>query len=243
MKAFDDDKIDDFLLGRMSETELKEFKKLQSMNKEFASRVRQRQENLQYVDLLGDLALKERVKRLHKNAVKNLPAEKRFNIIPFLKYAAVIIFIITAGLWFMQGPISGQDVFNNNYQAYELNFGDRGNNLEDITISAGQLYADGDYKKAIDLFNTIPDNQTNAKARLAKGISYLEIADFKNADIAFQKLIDDKDPIYEDHAKWYLAMSYFKSGNDAGAKILIQEIVNKPGRFNHQKAKDILEKI
>jgi len=243
MKAFDDEKIDDFLLGRMEETELQEFKNLQSMNKEFASRVRQRQENLQYVDLLGDLALKERVKRLHKEAVKNFPAEKRFNIIPLLKYAAVIIFVIVAGLWFMQGPISGQDVFNNNYQAYELNFGDRGSDVEDIAISAGQLYMDGDYKKAIDLFNSLPESQTSAKLRLAKGVSFLETADYKNAVIAFQKLIDDKDPIYEEHAKWYLAMTYFKNENDLNAKKLIQEIVNKPGSFNHQKAKDILEKL
>lgn len=191
MKAFNDDKIDDFLLGRMDETEFQEFKKLQSMDKEFAHRVQQRQENLQYIDILGDLALKERVSRLHKEAVKNLPTEKRFRIVPLLKYAAVIVFIIAAGLWFMQGPVSSQDIFINNYQAYELNFGDRGNNTEDITISAGQLYTDGDYKKAIDLFNTIPENQTIAKARLARGISYLEINDFKNAENDFKKLIDN----------------------------------------------------
>jgi len=244
MKEFDNNSIDDFLLGRMEESDLKEFKNKLSMDKEFANRVQQRQESVRYIDILGDLALRDRVQRLHKEAVKNLPAKKTFSIRPFLKYAAAIAFILVAGYWFLQGPASSQDIFQNNYQAYELNFGDhRGGAPKDIAFSAGQLYANGEYKKALELFNTIPEDQMTAKVTLAKGISFLETTDYKNATIAFQKLITNKDIIYEDHAKWYLAMTFLKEEKDTEAKNLLQEIADKPGSYNQQKAKDILKKL
>ena len=243
MKEFDEHKIDEYLLGRLKGTELTEFKNQLAMDQNFSDQVRQRQEALRYIDVLGDLALKERVKKLHTEAVKNLPPEKRFNVISILKYAAVVVFIVAAGLWLLQGATSGADIYNDYYQAYDLNFGERGTPSEDIIAAAGRFYADRDYQNALEQFNSLPSTSISSKIILAQGISYLETNQYQKASTAFQQLIDQEDLIYEDHARWYLAMTYFKEGKEKEAKILIEQIADKSGSFNQQKAKDILNDL
>ena len=244
MEEYNDIQIDDFLLGRMEGSELERFNKKISLDKEFADRVKARQEIVRYIDLLGDLEMKKRVKNLHQKEINKLPKPTNgFRIIPFLKYAAAIALILVAGYWFLLQPPSGADIYQEHYQAYALNFGERSNATQDITFTAGQFYQDGIYTKALDLFQTIPKDSVSAKITLAKGICFLETNQLDEAAQSFQTLIDQQDIIYEDHARWYLALTFLKEEKIDQAKNLLRQIAEKERSFKQDEAKAVLKSL
>lgn len=239
MKEFNENQIDDFLLGNMQQDDLKDFESKLSTDKEFAQRVAERKEVIQYIDLLGDVALKKRIQNLHPKAVENLNSKKSFRLIPILKYAIAALFIAAIAYWFLYTP--DRNIYDQYYQAYDLNFGNRGSTTDEIIAFGGRLYADKNYAKALEQFNALPAEAVSAKVQLAKGISYLETKQYTLAEKSFQQLIDKKDPIYEGHARWYLAMTYFKTNTPKKAKLLLQEISKADKPFNQKQAKAILE--
>ncbi len=243
MKEFNEDQMDDYLLGRMKKNEVQVFNDKISKDKAFAQRVQERQVSLKYVEQLGDLDLRDRVKKVHETAMKNLAPEQSFSIIPLLKYAAVIALIVIGGIWFLQKELSSIEVYHKYYEAYALNFGARGSAGEELLEAGGRYYGNQEYENALAQFNAIPLAKSSAKINFAKGISFLETNQFTQANAIFQQLIDQKDPIYEDHARWYLAMSYCKEGKMKEAKILFQIIATKPNSFKQKEAIEILKKI
>ncbi|MFK8102011.1 MAG: tol-pal system YbgF family protein [Saprospiraceae bacterium] len=243
MKEFNEDQIDDYLLGRMKKNEVQAFKNKMSKHQDFAQLVQERQVALKYVEQLGDLDLRDRVKKIHQEAIKNLPPEQSFQIIPLLKYAAAIALIVIGGMWFLQKELSAIEVYQQYYEAYALNFGARGSADEDVLEAGGRYYSNQAYENALAQFNAIPLAKSSAKINFAKGISFLETNQFTNANAIFQQLIDQKDPIYEDQARWYLAMSYCKEGKIKEAKALFQIIATKPNSFKQKEAIAILKKI
>lgn len=244
MKEFDDKTIDDFLLGQLKGSALEEFETRLSVDQDFNEYVNLRQEAMFCIDAIGDLALRERVNTLHKEAVKRNPLKEKepFRIVLLLKYAAAVLVIVVVGLWFLQDS-SDPNIYDNYYEAYELNFVYRGNPSEDIITAAKRFYSDGDYQEASEQFGLISPDSFTVKMSLAQGISYLETSQFEKAILSFQKLINQKDPIFESHARWFLAMTYFKEGKTKEAKDIIEQIANTAGSFKQQEAKNILKEL
>ncbi len=242
MKEHMENQIDAYLLGRMQSDELKEFENRLLRDKELAQGVETRRQLLQYIDTIGEAALKNRVQAVHQSAKKTLSTNRTHKTVRFLKYAAAVLTLITASYFLMRSFAPKQNIYDTYYQAYDLSFGTReeGSSDDEVLTLAGRLYSNGNYVEALQQFNALPDSLINAKINLAKGISYLESSQYSNAIATLQLLIDAKDPVYEGHARWYQAMTYIKSNKRTEAKILLQQIAAESESFNQQQAKEIL---
>ena len=75
---------------------------------------------------------------------------------------------------------------------------------------------------------------------MMSAISYMETQQWDKAIPYFQRLIDQKDVIFENHARWYLALLYFNTGKEDEAKALLRQIASTPGAYKQKEAQAIL---
>lgn len=243
MKEYNENQIDDYLLGRMLPAETLDFENKLGMDKEFAQQVEARKKIIRYVDVLGDAALKERVSRLHEQAVKDLP-KRQATRLPIIRYAAAVLLLLIATYFVFRWYAPPQDLYLAYYQAYELNVDNRAGGTQNEQLAlVGRLYADGQYKDVLVQLESLPDSLHNTKITLARGISYLETAQYEAAIPVFQILIDAKDPIYEEHARWYQALAYLKVDDIKTAKKLFRQIADQDRSFKQSEAKEILMQL
>lgn len=243
MTEFNDNQIDDFLLGRISKTEAKDIEKLLSMDKEFATRVQARKKTLQYVGILGDLALKSRVQQIHKEALKGLPPKKVLPVRTFIKYAAAILLLVFSGYWGFNSLIQKTVSFEQYYGAYDLNFVTRDGTIDTQIAEAGLLYNNKDFSNALSKFDAIPIDSLSAKALLAKGICNIEVNQPTEAISTFEILLERKDPIFQEHTFWYMAMAYLKSGDKNKTRYYLDQLLKDTNAFKTAEAQEILKNL
>ena len=77
---------------------------------------------------------------------------------------------------------------------------------------------------------------------LLNGISNFEIQNYPEATNSFRKVINNNNNLYIDHAQWYLALCYIRTGDQVKAKEQLIE-VEKSGSIYRKDARKILKRI
>ena len=243
MKDLNQFPIDEYLLGMLSEEEVRNFDNQVQTNESLALEITQRRAIIEHLEVLEDRRMMEQIAQVHaqqkKSSAKVVPMRSRFRV---FAVAAVVALLLTAGWWLMNNTTGSQDLYAQYYSSYTLRFGDRSSN-EDLINIAGGHYIDKNYEAAGPIFEQIlAEDPSQSKARFALGISRMECKKWKEAQAPFQQLIDQNDPLYGDAAAWYLALTYYKLDKTMQAKALLEDIVAKNGEYK-TKAKDFLEKF
>ena len=240
------ERIDKYLLGRLSPEESKELERELLKNKPLENTL-YTQAQIQKAILLDQREeMKVELKEIHKNVIQNRkdvgPKKSRRNILVTLICGVIAALL----LWYFIGNKNQTtpDLFASNYEAFETGSNVRGENIDENLELAFSLYKEKNYEKAVTKFNNyLLTGAINNEVKLALAISYFETQKIEKAQITLQEIIDNKDPFYTDHARWYQGLIYLSENEMAKAKISLQILADDVKADHHTSAKSILRSI
>lgn len=164
-----------------------------------------------------------------------------------LKYVAVFagIVIITSLILFTGKTLTSEEIVNQFYQAYEAPSVQRSSSTDTNSeyILGLKYYNAQDYRSAASQFaKVLEKNPNDMQIHLLSGVSKMEDKKYNDAKRSFTTVIDDKDNLFIESAKWYLALCYLKTEENTKATELLVSIKDEGGLYRRE-AKKILRKI
>jgi TolA-binding protein len=116
------------------------------------------------------------------------------------------------------------------------------NNEADIYSSAINNYKSGDYKAAAAGFDAVLSKEPlSRQARFFLGLSQLALDNYNPAISILSDVANDSGE-YGKEAKWYLGLSYLKTGNRLKAQECFEYLVKSDG-FYHERSENILRRL
>ncbi len=243
-------KIDDYLLNRLNETEEQAFQKEMAENQALATAVQQQQKIIEGIEAHGRAAFKTYLKAIHQDVIEtpktpvSLPAKTN-------NFRKIIFWIIAGGilllslLWFLKpNDHKIEQLYAQHYAPYELKMQSRDTDTDTLWIAAQALYKDKAYAKALPLFEALLEKQpTNILAQLGAGTCLLEINEPSKAIRYFDRILNSNDVLYKDQAQWYNGMAYLKLNDVEAAKKIFEALASTPSADHHDAAKAILQQL
>jgi len=164
--------------------------------------------------------------------------EPKFPYLNKYRYAAIITaFVIIGGITLLsvRKPDNEEimEKYNSVYEAASpLRSGEVIDN-PDFSLAL-EYYEIHDYRNAAVYFSRSLENHPHdMQSELLNGISNFEISNYPDAKRSLVKVIDDKNNLYIDHARWYLALCYIKT--DEKEKAIEQLAVIEEARSIYKK--------
>ncbi len=155
----------------------------------------------------------------------------------WLGLAAALLLLVS--FFFLLPRFSGPtDLYATYADHAPLSLTTKSGSTDQIAAQLQAAFNEGDYQKALPLSETYLTQVPNAyDVMLARGISQLELGQYREAIDAFNKL--QQVDLRINKASWYLAMTYLKMGKKDMAKNLLEAIVAEKG-YNFERAKVLL---
>jgi|GEM_PF-5880530 len=252
------DLIDDFILGNLSQEDKNRFETSLASDSKLQTLVNERKELILVTQLASATARKKELKQLlgkgkfeettavvtpqltkENKATTAAPDKKNsgklVRLLPYLTAAAcigaflfVMLFKTSAGL---------DPLVNEYYSPYSVTV--RSTTGTTTKEKAFQLYNNKEYKAAIPLLGQLSAN--NQEAQLLLGIAQFETGASKEALTQFKALLAEDSELFNDHAKWYAALTYLQLDQSAEAKPLLQSLTNQTEYA--AKARELLAKL
>ncbi len=196
-----------------------------------------------------------KLSQIHNDYIKsNKPSKtkpiRRFWHRNFNYYAAAFIAVLIAigfvvKLYVFKPNLDTEKFFEQYYTTYKLDNQTRSvvsdNKILNLAINA---YEQKSYYKAIELLSSIESNdlETTIKVNFFKGISCIEVSDYKEAIDSLNKVLKSDTSLYRSQSHWYLALTWLKLNNiDMAKEHLNWLIIND--RYYNTIAKTILEQL
>lgn len=160
------------------------------------------------------------LKKVLQNFEQDKPVGKLFNLSKKWLVAASILFIVGLGFIFLKSNYypSQDKLFVQNYQPYRniVQPVARGDHSKTIEYSAFVAYENGDYHKAINLFNSVP-NSNSEYIQFYKSMCYMSLNRSSDAIILLKQITDSDDNFnsennFKELSNWYLALAYLNIG-------------------------------
>ncbi len=104
---------------------------------------------------------------------------------------------------------------------------------------AKNAYRDGNFEKAAQDIEAIPNPNTEQKFYLGLSYLYQKQAAFDKAAPYFKAVMDEKGN-FKDEARWFYAISLIKMDKKAEAKAILEEIL-RGGAWKSKEAKELIE--
>lgn len=164
-----------------------------------------------------------------------------------LKYAAAIVLLLAAGgaILFSGKNYSADEILNKFYTTYETVASSRAysQSADPDYVMAMDYYKIHDYRKAALYFSKVIEKEPgDMESTLLQGVAHFEIADYPESKRLFTRVIDDNNNLFIEDARWYLALCYLKTGDEAKAAGQLNIIRDSEGIYSLP-AKKILRKI
>ncbi len=164
--------------------------------------------------------------------------------------AASLTLLVTLGIWSVKNTFfpSTDTLFVENFEPYRNIVQPivRGETVNTIEHKAYVAYENGNYYKAINLFNSVK-NPNEAPILFYKAMGYLATNKTSEAihillPIATSSNLTDSDLNLNEKANWYLALAYLKNGDNKKAISQFSFVANHPkNTFKKEEAIHILE--
>ena len=234
--------IERYNAGEMSDTEKQWFQKELDGNEKLRNEVNLSKRTDEILKNQKIMSLRNKLSEIEnqRNAVKNRVKDSKKSA--YIKYAAVIAGLILIGsLTLFSGKhLSNKEIVNQYYKAYQPPTSQRSAQSgtdADFTL-AMEFYNIHDYDNAAILFTKVLENKPNdMQTLLLKGVANFEEKKYPEAKQSFGRVIDDKDNLYIDHAKWYLALCYLNTNETEKAKQLFEFIGKESGIYQNDAKK------
>jgi hypothetical protein len=234
--------IDKKLSEELTLDEERSFKQRYAQSTAFAEEYRLQRQLVDTLRSQHNQQLKNEMKALHEE-VKAERGKRRYHW-PYA-VAATIVLLLMVGTWFYQAtyPSSSEDLFAAYYTPYRADPLVRSES-ESVSIydRATQLYRTEQYRDVIPLLEHLlaTDTTQRDKVLLLLGNSHLKDGMISSAIAYFRQATKSSNPIMQERATWYLALSYLRDENITAARPLLESIASHPGMYQ-AKAKALLE--
>ncbi|MBN2665735.1 MAG: tetratricopeptide repeat protein [Bacteroidales bacterium] len=214
--------IERYNAGEMDEAEKEWFRKELEGNEKLRREVELRNRTDMILKDRDIMNLRNKLNAIEKQRKKPIPevkSRKPLNI----RYAALIASLIIIGsiALLSRGKPDSDEIISRYYKPYEVATISRSANMaanSDNFRLAVEYYNVSDYRNAAIYFSKVlEDNPGDMHTELLNGISNFETQNYPEASGSFSKVIEDNNNFYIDHAQWYLALCYLKTGETVKA--------------------------
>ena len=157
--------------------------------------------------------------------------------------AAAVVALLIAVTFLLPGKQNTDELFADYFSPYPNVVEPivRGNDLATERAAAFQAYEQKDYRNAAAGFEELLDNKEEPGILLLLGNSNLMLNKSNEARENFLTLINKYDD-FDLQAKWFLSLSYLKSGDTDNARKILKELGETEVSYA-SKAKELLEKV
>ncbi|WP_456376904.1 tetratricopeptide repeat protein [Lutibacter sp.] len=187
-----------------------------------------------------EIALRKTLSNLGSKYInsKDSSTKKKGTLISMINYKQLMVaasIALLVGLFLFN---NGNPVYSDfsNHNSLELVV--RGEN-NDMAAKAEKAFNSKNYKEALDYLILLP-NQNDTEVKLYKGISYLELNNYVEADIIFDE-ISSGNSAFKNTAMWYKALSMLKQKQFEACKYVLQTIPESADEY--KQAKKLLRKL
>jgi tetratricopeptide (TPR) repeat protein len=239
--------IEKYIAGEMGDDERNWFEKELEGNDNLRNEVDLRKKTEMILRNKDLLSLRNKLSQIEKQRrEKEVIQVKRTGPV-YIRYAAVItaLVIIGSAVLFTGKPVSGDEVINKYYKAYEPPASQRSlQNSENADFSlALEFYNTNDFANAALFFSKVVEsNPRDMQSVLMKGVSNFEDQKYPEAKLSFTTVINDNNNLFIETAKWYLALCYLKTNDTEKAVTQLKGITAEGGIYS-KNAKVILRKL
>jgi len=238
-----EDLINRYFEGSLSESELKTLKDLLENDTDF-------KEHFEFQKELQSALKKEHRKNI-KAMLSNLKTKKDeakpkvFYLRPWLAAASIVI-LVGFGSWFLffnSNNLNTDALYATHFVPYEnvVNPIQRGVEVENIKAKAFVAYENGEYEKALQLFEQSDTHSKNHYITFYEGIILMQLNKHKKAIILLNEYITNNGKL-ADRATWYLALSYLKQGDVKACKATLKKLIAL-NSFKINNAKNLLNTL
>ena len=239
-------KIDDFLLGHLSEEEATAFQQATEEDEALAKALDGRKQLLKGMAVGGRRKLKSKLKSFHQEVIETPVAvakTKTLNWRPIAAAAAALLLgVLLYWLW-TPTAMNATQIYASNYEPFELVLNLRDTNDKENLDLLVQQYRNQEYTKVIPALETLLQEKNNSQLQLALAISRFEAGDQSNAFLPLQNIITANDPFLADQARWYSALFYLQLDQVDRAIPFLQTLATTPDADKHAEAKKILSQL
>ena len=232
-------KIDDYLLEKLTNKEAQEFEKEMAADEEL-------QQQVQLCRELKDAILETDIVNLRKQlseASKEVKPAARGGLSNLIKVAAVLVVMAVSTFFLWKVYDTPTSLFDKYYTRYEMpTTSSRGNEpmMQNIQAKIVDFYRHGKLDNAIpDLQKYVKTRPEDQVGRLMLVSAYLENNQAANAEALLKSTIERySDGLYTETAEWYLCLAYINQAKYNDAFILANKIKINGGKYA-SKAKEI----
>jgi TolA-binding protein len=234
--------IESYNAGEMSQTEKAWFLKELEGNELLQQEVRLRERSDKILQRQDIFSLREKLNSIEKSRNEEVVKNRKLKS-PRFRYAAIFAGLLALGslLFYSYKPQSPETIYKQYYSTYENSGTSRSGEI--TFIEALDHFNKKEFAKARDGFEAyLKLNPGSTKFELLKGVSNMEIRNFPDAEISFNKIIDKGSSLYEEDARWYLAMCYVATSQKTSARDQLRKITSSESIYK-SKAKRILRHL
>lgn len=233
-----DDLITKYFENTLSDREKLLFEKELSENESFRSEFEFQKELQNAIQVSERRKIKQKIQRF-----ESAPNSSVFQFRRYLKYAAILITLVSVGIYFFMNQNSSEHLYATYYEAYpntEISVTrsntDKKSSLEDAFVA----YDLNNYEKANQLFDETLKTNESDYIRFYKALCLMELNQHKEALKVFESINPSSN--YYDKFLWFKALSLIKLNNKAEAKLNLEKLVSK-GSFKFNEAEELLSKL
>lgn len=250
--------IDDFILDRLDHQERTRFMTLLENDNALKEELEIRKMMVDQLKTIGNIKLKDRLLKIqssveneeeaHSGTKEEAQSEKaeakivgKRRFLRIAMAAAAMLLLLVVAFQFLNTELNNQELFANNYEAYELPFNNRAETTDQLLTQAGTLYQQEKYAEALpQLQQLIDDGKGDDRIKLALGICHLELKNYDKAITVLKQASNQEGFLYQDQAQWYTALAYLQLDKVTESKSLLQQLVNNPKAYFNKQAQQLL---
>ena len=243
---FDIDVIDRYLEGKLNNEELALFEDRLKTDADFAQDIEIHKMAIKAIYLHSRSELKHKLNNIHENRMR-----KSFTLKISYRVAAsiAVVFLVSSVLIYMNfsKPTDYTKIFDESFVPYQdmISQQSRGDNTENQPLinEAMTYYNQKKFDKAALLFEKIiKTKQSNDAVVYYYGICCLGSKENNIAIELLSQLANNQSSMFNEQAKWYLALGYLHNKDKEKTIKLLKEIVQNK-TFNNEKASELLNRL
>lgn len=239
------EKIGLYLQGGLEGEQLTSFLAEVEENDSMAQELKIQQSIQEGIEYQNNLDVRKRLSDIaneHKTTATKR-ARNSMTLVRIIYAVAVVVLLGLAAVFLMDGKASSAELFAAHFSPSNLTI-TRSTDQESDIVRLNTLYNTGDYEASMPLFVSILEKEPSAaNLRLAYGSALMVQEDFAAARVQFEVILNASDPLYSDHAKWYLALIDLKEERRSSAQERLEELVSDSQSDFNSEAKSLLEEL
>lgn len=234
--------LDKSIRSQLNETENKELASFYKNQNQLNEEMNLRRDIHRGIEYLSDKEFKFMLDTIHHDLYNK---KKWFTSKLLWLCTAFLVVIVISIFKFLDSNnkvLEPQQIFAEYYIPYKSYPGSRGSDNEILLNNFSNLYRQKNYDEALDVILPIVD-KLDSEMTLLTGIAALESERDELAISLFDKIIQEKDIYFQDHALWYKALLYIKQKDYGNAKIILGQLSSKSDADHSKEAKALLQEL